>query len=125
VKCATVRRRLIEHRRDSAIEGHLETCGACATFAARRAALATALGADREAHLPDPAFSARVLARRGGPIELLGLAAWRLMPAALVLALAAAWLSATAPASLVDLILDPTDDAVLMLAVGAAGGPEP
>jgi hypothetical protein len=125
VNCATVRRRLIEDRHDPGIAGHLETCASCATFAARRAALATALGAERKPHVPDPAFAARVLARRGGPIELLGLAAWRLMPAALALALAAAWLSATAPPSLVDLILDPSDDAVLMMTVGAPAGAAP
>lgn len=125
MNCATVRRRLIEDPNTTVIADHLATCDACATFAARRAAVASALGAEREARLPDPAFAARVLARRGGPIELLGLAAWRLMPAALALALAAAWLSATAPPSLVDLILDPTDDAVLMLTVGAAQGPQP
>ena len=118
MNCATTRRRLIEDPEDPELASHLEGCLECRAFAQRRAAVGVALGAAREAHRPDASFSARVLARRGGSVELLGLAAWRLMPAAVALILAAAWASLTAPPSLVDLMLHPEQAAVLLLAAG-------
>jgi hypothetical protein len=71
---------------------HLESCAACSRFARR---LQAARRFFREHHgnvEPDAAFAARVAARlNGGPAEMLGWAASRLLPATLALVLVLVW----------------------------------
>ena len=81
---------------DSAIAEHLQVCGECRKFAAR---LGDARDALRDHHAdarPDSAFSARVLRRIrdervASPVDELGWAALRMLPAAFLLTALATW----------------------------------
>jgi hypothetical protein len=101
--CKEIRNRLLEGGPEPpGADGHLAACPRCAAFA-RRLALARGALRDRGCDaLPDGGFAARVAARLprrpvGG--ELLGWAAVRTLPAALLLALVLAGMAAaeTAP----------------------------
>lgn len=103
------------------LDGHLESCAECATFAARRDTVATALGGSAQPFLPDPSFSARVLARRPDPVEQLGNAGLKLLPGVLVLLLATAWLGTTAPPSPLEVLFGAEDTTAWLLAASGAG----
>src|SRR5436190_15930265 len=80
---------------DENLRAHLDACAGCAAFAQRLDATRLVLRSRRSDFVPDPAFSARVVAALPGTTELLGWAAVRLLPAALALALLCGWYGAT------------------------------
>lgn len=81
------------------LAAHLKSCPRCARVA-RLAAAARARLRERGAAIePDPGFPLRVVARLPRPTEMLGWAALRVLPAALLLALALAWAGLTLPPS--------------------------
>jgi hypothetical protein len=105
----------------AAVTDHLAGCASCSAFAARLAAYRTALPGATTDVVPGPGFSARVVARLPDDVELLGWAALRLMPAALVLALACSWYGVTHGPGLSDLLLAEGDPQLLTY---VAVGPE-
>lgn len=105
----------------SAMDDHARGCPACARFLARRALVATALGGERPAFEPDGSFATRVAARRGGDLELLGFAAFRMLPGAAAVALVALLLGITAPRSELELLFGPSEDALVLFLAGGAG----
>lgn len=116
MRCDEARERLTANASagtDEDLRAHLDACADCAAFARRLDATRTALRSHRSDFVPDPAFSARVVAALPGTTELLGWAAVRLLPAALVLALLCGWYGATRGAGLGDLLLHPDDPQLL------------
>jgi hypothetical protein len=97
-RCAAVRERLFlgataEQGEDIAL--HLRECSDCATFARRRAFVHRALREDACSAQPGSGFPERVVARLNrSSTEILGWAALKLLPAAIVTALVLAWLAA-------------------------------
>jgi hypothetical protein len=85
--CTEIRDRLTRQVRGAEIASHLASCSACARFAARLAE-ARALLAREGAILPRAGFARRVVARLPTSAQVLGWAALRALPAAIVLALA-------------------------------------
>lgn len=120
--CGTVRDRLVRGERDAAMDSHQEACGSCAVFARRLEAAREAFRQPAAWIEPDPGFASRVAARLPRPAEVLGWAALRALPAALVLALALAWLGLSQPPS-ADFLLteDPSLDLLLTYDTLAAG----
>lgn len=119
MSCRSTRNAILEGAVSRAQEVHMEGCPECRGFAQRRAMVALALGADRSAQEPDGAFAARVLARKPSDLEVLGSAAWRLIPGASLVALLALWLGVTAPPTPLDLLRGDADAAlVLFVAAG-------
>jgi len=93
MNCKQLRDRLMDSPlARQAEKNHLENCSDCRRFAER---LQAARRFFKEHHgnvAPDAAFAARVAARlNGGPAEMLGWAASRLLPATLALLLVLAW----------------------------------
>jgi len=118
--CKTLRSQMMVGGRESAAwSEHLSVCRSCAAFAARLDAVRLSLRASSGLEIaPDLAFSARVLARLPRGPELLGWAALRALPAALVLALALAWMGSSEPPSVDTLLFaEPSPD--LLLTTGA------
>ncbi len=87
MRCTEIRERLARRSDDPEVASHLGSCAACARYAAR---LATArdLLAREGSFLPDAGFARRVVARLPSSAQVLGWAALRALPAAIVLALA-------------------------------------
>jgi anti-sigma factor RsiW len=87
MRCTEIRERLVRRSGDPEIAAHLGSCPACTRYAARLAAARDLLA--REAGvLPDAGFARRVVARLPTSAQVLGWAALRALPAAIVLALA-------------------------------------
>lgn len=126
--CETLRAQLLAGtpvQKDGEIARHLATCPACARIAARWEAAREALGR-RVDVAPPPAFARRVVANLPGPAEVMGRLALRALPAAIVLALALAWVGldqAPLPATTL-LAGDPGPEAILTYTV-LAPGPAP
>ena len=100
--CRTVRDRLMRSEHDGEAAAHLGSCPECAAFA-RRLALAREVlrrpAASADAMEPGPSFALRVVERLPKPAELLGWAALRALPAAVVLVLALLWIGVSQPSS--------------------------
>jgi hypothetical protein len=93
------------------LDRHLGSCAACSRFERDLGLARELLQAHRADHQPDSHFARRVTANLPGDTELLGWAAFRLLPAALALLLALslwAWSSTPGPRTLVE--TSPTDD---------------
>ncbi len=126
--CKTLRARLLAGdplRKDEEAARHLASCPGCARVAARWEAAREALGRRVEV-APHPAFARRVVAHLPGPTEVLGRLALRALPAAIVLALALAWVGldqAPLPATTL-LAGDPGPEELLTYTV-LAPGPAP
>jgi anti-sigma factor RsiW len=123
--CDEARKRLFspgERTRSPELAAHLEGCAACAALAGRLAEVQQGLREHHTDLVPDPAFSARVVARLPDTTEVLGWAALRLLPAALTLALVCSWYGATSGPGLSDLLLNPDDPQLLTYV--ALGGEE-
>ncbi|HEY2737091.1 MAG TPA: hypothetical protein VGK45_01735 [Thermoanaerobaculia bacterium] len=81
---------------------HLDACPECAAFARRLELAREALrrpAASADALEPDASFALRVIERLPKPTELLGWAALRALPAAVVLVLALLWIGVSQPPS--------------------------
>ncbi|HEX9637685.1 MAG TPA: hypothetical protein VGB99_09135 [Acidobacteriota bacterium] len=83
----TETRRALDHGRPAVQLEHLAGCRACSVYAERLELARRALREHRAEVEPDPAFAARVAARIDRPLELVGSAALRILPAAVALAL--------------------------------------
>jgi predicted anti-sigma-YlaC factor YlaD len=121
--CRTVRDRLtraLAAASDAEITAHLESCSACAAYARRLTVAREVLAvpaAPPDAMEPSPSFAVRVVARLPKTTEVLGWAALRALPAALVLVMALLWIGVAQPPEPRDLWTDaPTPDAVLTYA---------
>jgi hypothetical protein len=124
VRCAEIRRLLIDDGatvESPEVATHLVGCTACAAIATRLATTRATLRAPRHEHLPDPSFAARVTTALPDTTQVLGWAALRLLPAALLLAVLCSWYGATHGPGLDDLLLHP-DDPQLLLYVTAGSG---
>jgi predicted anti-sigma-YlaC factor YlaD len=95
MNCEKARQRLtstVETARPAALEQHVEDCQACRQYATRRQAALELFADHRSEAQPDAGFASRVVARlEQPPLETLGWAALRLLPATLALVLALAW----------------------------------
>jgi len=95
MNCDDVRQRLTATAggtRPAGLEQHLEDCRACMHYATRLQAARRLFADHRSDAQPDAAFATRVVARlEKPPLETLGWAAARLLPATLALVLALAW----------------------------------
>jgi len=99
--CA-VRDRLTRSEPDGDTAAHLETCPECAAFARRLELARETLrqpAASADAMEPGASFALRVIERLPKPTELLGWAALRALPAAVVLVLALLWIGVSQPPS--------------------------
>ena len=128
MSCARLRDRLLRGESDRQIDLHLADCPECARFAARVRVARAALG--RRAHpadlAPHPAFARRVVARLPGSAEVMGRLALRALPAALVLALALAWVGLDqAPLPAATLLSDEPTSAALLTWSAFAPAPAP
>ena len=124
MNCDEVRDELVASGESPAVARHLIDCAECARFAQRLAATRAALEARRLEIHPDPAFAARVLARLPDGTQLLGWAAFRLLPAALALAVGLAWYSLFLLPAPTDVVLtDPGSEVALIYSVLAGGAP--
>ena len=103
--CRGVRDRLMRSGpgpESAAERAHLDACPECAAFACRLALARELLrqpAASAEAMEPDASFSLRVVQRLPRPTDLLGWAALRALPAALVLVLTLLWIGVSQPPS--------------------------
>ena len=96
---------------DRALERHLEACNACRRYARRLSAARTLLQEHHGGIEPDAAFAGRVAARlRTEPVDLLGQAALRLLPACLVLVLVLGWFALRTAPTPETTVVAPTDD---------------
>lgn len=91
--CNAVRDRLTTNAAapSGPLSEHLSVCKTCSRYAAR---LQLARRHLRQHHVhvePDAAFVARLITHLPGPTDLLGWAAWRLLPAALALVVLLSW----------------------------------
>lgn len=94
MKCRRVRDRLTRSPlRDGAVRGHLEECSACSDFARRLADVEIALGGHHAQVAPSPDFAARLRTHLPEESDLLGWAAWRLLPATVCVLLLLSWLN--------------------------------
>ena len=90
-ECREVRE-LLTSKKEAGHERHLAGCRACRRYAGRLQAARHYFEAHHGGVEPDAAFAARVSQRLNGrPVAALGWAAWRLLPATVVLALILAW----------------------------------
>lgn len=111
---------------DPRVAGHAEGCPACRAYLARLAIARETLATPLSTSLPDAGFAARVAARLPQPVELLGWAAVRLLPAALALLVAlAAYGQGHAPSAGDLWLLEPTSGELLTWAAlaGTEGAP--
>jgi predicted anti-sigma-YlaC factor YlaD len=96
------------------LESHLQSCAGCGAFVERLAVARRILAEPRSVVLPDSGFPARVAARLPQPVEVLGWAALRLLPAAAVLLVALATYGQWRPPAVSDLwLLQPTPGQLL------------
>jgi anti-sigma factor RsiW len=119
------RRDLLLAKADPAdLAAHFESCPECARFAARWEGARRALG--ERAHpvdvAPPPAFARRIVAQLSAPAapeDILGRLALRMLPAAVVLALALAWVGLDqAPLPATSLLAEePSPEALLTYSV--------
>ena len=127
MRCPDARQRLFQRSTpevDPQLAAHLAECPQCGALAARLLAVQQGLREHQAEHTPDAGFSARVVAHLPAPTEVLGWAALRLLPAALMLALLCSWYTATAGPGLSALLLQPDDGQLLTyLALGDEAGP--
>jgi hypothetical protein len=103
--CREFRSRLMDGQSSSASVGaaHRDSCGRCQEFERRWALVRLGVGQPAEHHDGDLAFATRLVARLPKAPEVMGWAALRALPAAVLLALLLAGLGASevpAPASL-------------------------
>jgi hypothetical protein len=113
-ECKEVRERLTSTR-GAGIEPHLDDCPDCRRYADRLQAARSYFKAHHGGAEPDPSFALRVAERLNGrPVAALGWAAWRLLPASLVLALVLAWFAFQAEPPYVEASNDlaPTEDLI-------------
>ena len=113
-ECKEVRERLTSTR-GSGMEAHLDDCPSCRRYAARLQEARSYFEAHHGGAEPDPVFALRVAERLNGrPVAALGWAAWRLIPASLVLALVLAWFAFQAAPPYVESsdTLAPTEDLI-------------
>lgn len=108
--------------RDRGVVEHTQGCAECRAFLARlelaREILATPLSDAR----PDAGFAARVATRLPQPVEMMGWAALRLLPAALAVLLALAAYGQGHPPSAADLwLLEPSSGQLLTWSALAGG----
>lgn len=101
---------------------HLAGCPDCTRFAARLALTRQAFGQRHAGIEPGPDFSARVLAARPSSTELLGWAALRVLPAALVLVCGLTWFGLTQTPPPMALLSNPSSE---LLFTYAALAPSP
>ena len=114
--CTAIKDRLVAGGDPAAppLATHLAGCPGCAAFARRLALARRTLAEPACEVLPDPGFAARVTARLPRPTDLMGWAAVRALPAAILLALVLAGLGAadvTPPTSL--LVDEPSSSQLL------------
>jgi predicted anti-sigma-YlaC factor YlaD len=124
-ECHEVRKRLTS-KNAAGVERHLADCPACRRYAGRLQAARRCFEAHHGGVEPDAAFAARVAQRLNGrPVAALGWAAFRLLPAMIVLALILAWFAfQTAPSyAETNDSLAPTDDLVGWLLEQPENGP--
>lgn len=127
MRCAEARRCLFAvdaGGSDAALAVHLAACATCAALAARLELARSTLRHRRGEHVPDSAFSPRVVAALPDTTQVLGWAALRLLPAALALAVLCSWYGATRGPALSDLLLHP-DDPELLTYVALGGEATP
>lgn len=108
--------------RRAEVEAHIGNCPDCARYAARFRQVLRILQ-DRHAEVePGPEFVSRVVSQFATqPVEILGWAAWRLIPATLALVAALFWWTVqTTPDPAALLAESPTED-VLTWITGANG----
>lgn len=117
--CQTLRNQLLAGDAGSAAEAeHLAACEPCADFSRRLEAVRRHLRAPSPAAIaPPPGFATRVVARLPRSPEVLGWAALRALPAALLLALVLAWMSWVEPPSM-DVLLSSEPSPDLLLTMG-------
>lgn len=116
--CRAVRDRLTRQSSGPSDAAHLEGCPECAGFARRLALAREVLSPPGAVAEPDPGFAGRVIERLPQPTEVLGWAALRALPAALLLALALAWVGALEPTPPTLLLtLEASPDALLTWSV--------
>jgi predicted anti-sigma-YlaC factor YlaD len=111
-ECEEIRDRLTSSR-TADDERHLAGCPECRRYAERLRAARRYFEAHHGGALPDAGFAARVAGRLNGrPVATLGWAAWRLLPATMVLALVLAWFAYRAGSPHVQVAdqLAPTED---------------
>ncbi|MEE8278425.1 MAG: hypothetical protein V3R89_06865 [Thermoanaerobaculia bacterium] len=114
MNCQEARQRLTVTMADppeEAVTQHLESCPACARYAARLKVAVRLLRSHHAELEPAAGFAARVVAALAEPAPLLGWAALRLLPATLALVLVLSgwcWLAAPSPSAL--LSESPIDD---------------
>jgi len=136
-ECRRVRERLCaapvpaSQQAAASLAAHLASCPQCAAFARRLELVRQALARPMSPSLPpspsspsqdmagDPRFPARVLARIERPVELIGWAAFRALPAALGLALALALLGLSSSPP------PPSSDSAEPAVPAALAGPAP
>lgn len=102
---------------DPRLADHLATCAGCRAFVERLTLVREALAAPLSDARPDAGFAARVAARRPPqpPVEVLGWAAVRLLPAAVALLVALAACGQWRPPALADLwLLQPSTGELLV-----------
>jgi len=117
--CKAFRNQAMRQRASSPpLAEHLSTCRDCAAFASRLDAIRGSLRAPASEISPGPAFASRVQANLPRGSEMLGWAALRALPAALVVALALAWMSYSEPPS-VETVLSAEPSPDLLLTAGA------
>jgi anti-sigma factor RsiW len=99
---------------DPEVERHLAGCPRCRAYLERLALARQVLAQPLSSALPDAGFAGRVAARLPRPVELMGWAAVRLLPAALALLLGLAAYGAWHPPAVGDLwLLDPSAEQLL------------
>jgi hypothetical protein len=119
--CRMVRDRILREEQEAVVSGHLAACPDCSLFAQRLATARRLLRAPKVPVEPDPSFALRVVARLPRPAELMGWAALRALPAALLLALALAWVGLSEPPSPSNLLsAEPSSDLLLTYGMLAA-----
>lgn len=99
-ECRAVRDRLMRIEPAGEATAHLDACPECAAFARRLELAREALrrpAASADALEPGASFALRVVDRLPKPAELLGWAALRALPAAVVLVLTLLWIGVSQP----------------------------
>jgi predicted anti-sigma-YlaC factor YlaD len=116
MKCRDLQTRLLttDVTKDAALAEHLGGCPGCRDFAQKWTLLRGALGPAATTPEPDAGFSARVMARLPQPSEMLGWAALRALPAAVLLALVLAGLGAAEVPPPVSLLVDEPSSSQLL-----------
>lgn len=133
MKCREIREKLVrlavDRRAPAEVTDHLEACETCRRFSRRLAETRDALRGHHAGVRPDGQFAARVLERISAashgrdPMDELGWAAGRMLPAAVLLAVLCAWASLRPGHGVQPLLLpDPGDDALTAFLVSGLDG---